>query len=129
MWTTTATPHASWLPRSLGSHFDPLLDHCDQDDGLGDHDDGVGHDVGGLGQDDAATIRAWLHCQECSGDSQPGRDSFSKRFNSNGDAGFKSVVSQVFRRITVSVTINFQDLLRIATITSKNHVFNCYREP
>ena len=52
MWTTTATPHASWLPQSLGSYFDPLLDHCDQDDGLGDHDDGVGHDVGGLGQDD-----------------------------------------------------------------------------
>ena len=52
MWTTTATPHASWLPRSLGSHFDPLLDHFDHDDGLGDHDDGVGHDVGGLGQDD-----------------------------------------------------------------------------
>ena len=47
MWTTTATPHASWLPQSLGSYFDPLLDHCDQDDGLGDHDDGVGHDVGG----------------------------------------------------------------------------------
>ena len=51
MWTTTATPHASWLPQSLGSYFDPLLDHCDQDDGLGDHDDDVGHDVGGLGQD------------------------------------------------------------------------------
>ena len=57
----------------------------------------------------AAMMSACFHHQECSGDSQPGRDSFSKRLNSNGDAGFKSVVPQVFRRITLSVTINFQD--------------------